>query len=354
MNRIKKVIIIILLFMVVGYATISVTLSINGNASIVSDVSDFRIYFSNILVNGTQDMSLVKNDTELEFDINIDKLGYEYEITYEITNASSVFDAALNVNCMQGDEVLSIVNQLDISTNLLAKSTRIGTLTLKKIKSNANESDNLYSVSCNITASPVSRNNQASGTIPSPVKNPYEIGTELSIGSEKFNVINSTKTTVTLLAQYSLGKNYRQSSNLNIVSFSSSPGWENTPGPKEIDLQQYGGNSLAYVNNYVSYLKTETGDDSLTGTLITLKELEKLGCTITADYSPDEGNTNCLNSEYVDWLINGDVWWTRSALSEQAQFVWGVGYDGELSAGPYYEKASIRPVITLNKEYFTN
>ena len=128
MNKTKCLIIITLMFMMIGFATISVTLGIDGSANVTSDLNDFDVYFSNVLVNDEQDLSLVKNSKELSFSTRLEELGKEYKITYDITNASKLFDT---------------------STNLLARDTRTGTLTLKKTQTSTSETDTLYNISCN-------------------------------------------------------------------------------------------------------------------------------------------------------------------------------------------------------------
>ena len=119
-----------------------------------------------------------------------------------------------------------------------------------------------------------------------------------------------------------LGTNYKQSETKNGVKFSNSSGWDNSPGPKEIDIQSYDGPVKTYVNEYVSYLKRETGDSTIRGTLITLIEMKNFGCTISDDYSYTSEILTCENSEYVDWLVNGQNWWTRSAYANSSWYVW--------------------------------
>ena len=46
MNKAKFFIIITLMFMMIGFATISVTLGIDGSAYVTSDLNDFDLYFS--------------------------------------------------------------------------------------------------------------------------------------------------------------------------------------------------------------------------------------------------------------------------------------------------------------------
>jgi hypothetical protein len=45
MNKTKCLIIITLIFMMIGFATISVTLGIEGSANVTSDLNDFNVYF---------------------------------------------------------------------------------------------------------------------------------------------------------------------------------------------------------------------------------------------------------------------------------------------------------------------
>ena len=184
----------------------------------------------------------------------------------------------------------------------------------------------------------------------------YEIGEVIQIANEKFNVISQTDDTVTMLAKYNLSTNYRQTTSTNSydygVSFASAAGWAHKPGPKEIDIQSYDGNAKTYVNNYVSYLKTETGNSSITGNLITLAQLGNLGCTYPSDYANATGGVRtCVNSENAEWLINGQGWWTRSAESgSYSTYIWVVNTGGSFEPVAYhYSGRGIRPVITISK-----
>lgn len=354
MRKMKYVIGVLLLFMLIGYATISVSLSLGGKANVLSDLDDFKVYFSNVLVNGEQDLSLVKSDKELEFEFDLKEIGSTYTITYDVTNASSVFDASLSINCTNGDDILSVVNEFDTST-LAAKTTRTGNLTLKKLKPNLNTTTTTYSVSCSIKASAISRDSNASGDIPGPIQHvSIDVGDVISIAGENFNVISQTEDTVTMLAQYNLGTNYRQSETENLVSFSNSNGWSTTNPPTDLDIQQFSGNAKTYVNEYVSYLKSVTDDESLTGNLITLKELKSLGCDITDKYDViSDSPPNCKSSENLMWLQNNQKWWTRSVFFSSNEYIWFYSsniFDYGYDYGYSYASAGIRPTITISRD----
>mgnify|MGYP003304176485 CR=1 FL=1 len=173
MRKMKYIIGFIFLFMIIGYATISVSLSIGGDANILSNADDFRVYFSKALLNDEENIFLIKSDKELSFNVSLVELGSVQKISYDVTNASSVFDASLRINCTQGDELISITNEFDTSTNLLAKETRSGVLTLKKILANANSTNQNYSISCKITASPIERTSTNTEIPATPVIKEY-------------------------------------------------------------------------------------------------------------------------------------------------------------------------------------
>lgn len=178
------------------------------------------------------------------------------------------------------------------------------------------------------------------------------IGDEINIKTEKFNVISQTEDTITMLAKYNLGTNYRQSATANKVSFSKETGWEYKPGPKEIDIQTWSTDPKVYVNNYVSYLQTVLEDTSISGDLITLTELKALGCVVPTDYAgiSDYSGRTCINSPYKSWLINGQYWWTRSASSGSSSYMWVLSAGGGLYSNSYSRDNGVRPVITISKE----
>ena len=156
-----------------------------------------------------------------------------------------------------------------------------------------------------------------------------------------------------MLAQYTIGTDNKQSTTYNGVAFSDAAGWEYTPGPKEIDIQTWSTNPKTYVNAYVEYLKTELEDNTVTGDLISLKDLESLSCTVPSDYAWGSGSWDCYDSPY-GWIANGHWWWTRSASSDYSTDVWHVSPDGGLSYYGYYIGNNVRPVITISKTSLEN
>lgn len=349
-TKIKFLIPLVLLFMFIGFATVSSTLGINGDMELLSDLEDFSVYYSRALVNGVEDTSIIKSSTELDFGAALKTVGVDYVIEYDLTNASSAFDAQVSINCSASTEYFSINNEFDSDTPIGARQTRTGTMTLRKIQTVAGDEQN-NTISCDIVATPVERTEEGSGEVPIPLKNPYYIGREISIGEEKFNIISDNGDTVTMLAQKALGSNYRQNDSNSSVMFSSDTGWEYTPGPKEIDVQTYGVESKDMINGYLSYLIGVTSDTSLVIDLITLAQLKDLGCTFNDDYSFRGNYTEtCTKSPYINWLSNGKWWWLKSASSSDSSYVWDFTNTGTIQHNHYGNTLGIRPTITISKK----
>jgi len=164
MKKIKLIIPLIILFIAIGFAAISYTLNLEGNAGLAGDLDKFNVYYSNTYVNGVEDYSVITSPTELDFTTTLKEPGTTYSITYDVTNGSKHFDAQLTMTCTSGDTYMSVVNSFDTSTNLEALGTRSGTITIKKLHSIASNSNFKRTISCTITATPVERTTLGEGT----------------------------------------------------------------------------------------------------------------------------------------------------------------------------------------------
>ena len=347
MKKTKLLILITILFIVVGIAAVTTNLIVNVSTPISANTDDFDVYFSDVYVDGTQDLSLVNNTRELVFKYKLSAVGDKKTINYDITNASKNYDALITMSCTESNTYLKITNAFDTENPISARSTKQGTLSIELLTAVSEEVS--YEVKCTINASAVERETQNDTIVPDHLPKSYVKGNEIDIAGEKFNIISSTDTTVTLLAQYNLDNTYRQSETLNRVTFSESNGWEKVAGASEIDIQAYDGNVKTYVNEYVSFLKQETKDTTITGTLITLSDLKGLGCSITDDNS-GEGIDTCANSEHSEWLLKGQMFWTRSVFYNSDTRIMGVVVDGTIYTG-FYDGigGGVRPVITISK-----
>lgn len=335
-----------ILFLTVGFAAISTSLNFSGTSNLVQNIDDFGLYYSDAYVNNTQSLGVVKSDALIEVLANVYQAGDTYTVTYEVTNGSENYDAEVNVVCTGGNEYTTMVNEFDSSTPLGAKQSRTGTLTIT-LNQWFNGNQNGIPFECVINGEAVERDEIGEGEVEKPVTEQLFPGKVIEFntldGNDKFFILSETEDTVSLFAQRNLCSDFRQCDEGEAVPFSDYGGWESG---EIIDIQLYDGPAKTYVNNYVEYLRETTGVEEITGTLITLEEMQILGCLSTE--LGDARNT-CNESPHKDWLINGNSFWTRSSYGRDTDRVWRMYNDGFSNFDWYGSHYGVRPVIIIPK-----
>ena len=157
----KKTLLLVVLLMAVGFAAVSTTLYINGQTKINANQDDFNVYYSDALVNGIQDKSVIADDTHITFTTTLETLGEKYVLDYDVTNGSKNYDAKLVMECSEGNDYLTVTNEFDTTTNLEALKTRSGKLTLELIKSYAGDTDMDVTITCTIDENAIERESLA-------------------------------------------------------------------------------------------------------------------------------------------------------------------------------------------------
>ena len=165
----KSAILATILIMCVGFAAISTTLVINGNAHVSENTDDFTVIFTAASLDGIDVYNEVIDDTKKVINFttkNLKALGDTSTLTYEVTNNSANYDAEVTVNCKVKDgteaKYTSIKNELEGNvTKVLAKETLNGTLTVALNKTATEEVKEEYV--CELTFNAVERNSLAIG-----------------------------------------------------------------------------------------------------------------------------------------------------------------------------------------------
>ena len=152
----RKSILLVVLLLAVGFAAVSTTIYINGSTNIIPNQDDFNVYYSDAYVNGVQNKSVITNDTHIVFETELSTLGEEYILDYEVTNGSKNYDAELVMECTSDNDYLTVTNEFDDDSILVAKDSREGRLTLELTKSNAGE-DVDVTITCIIDANAIER-----------------------------------------------------------------------------------------------------------------------------------------------------------------------------------------------------
>ena len=92
------ILIIVVLFMVIGYAAYNTTINIYGNGKLAENLSDFKVYLSNLKVNGKEVSGI--NNTKDGFTIN----DINGDISVDIVNDSTEYDTESYLECVKEDE----------------------------------------------------------------------------------------------------------------------------------------------------------------------------------------------------------------------------------------------------------
>ena len=97
----KSAMIVAILIMCIGFAAISTTLVINGNAKVGENTDDFSVIFTAATLDGQDVYDQVINDTRkiITFETSdLKTLNQTSVLTYEVTNNSSNYDAEVSVH----------------------------------------------------------------------------------------------------------------------------------------------------------------------------------------------------------------------------------------------------------------
>ena len=148
----KSMLIVAIILMSIGFAAISTTLIINGNAKVSENEDDFSVIFTAASLDGKDVYSSVIDDTKkiITFETSeLKTLNQTSVLKYEVTNNSSNYDAEVSVTCVPKDgttsKYTSIKNKLDNdATKVLAKETLNGTLTITLDKTSTEEVSEEY------------------------------------------------------------------------------------------------------------------------------------------------------------------------------------------------------------------
>lgn len=153
----KRGIIILVVLLAIGFAAVSTTLVINGVIGL--SFGELDVYYSKAVINGTEDNTVIKDKTHIEFDTTMTLVGEKYEMDYDVTNGSRNYDADIKMECNyeteDGGEYLALENKINTDSLLKAMTTRTGHLTIKMIKAVTEPKD--IHITCELKATPQER-----------------------------------------------------------------------------------------------------------------------------------------------------------------------------------------------------
>ena len=134
----KSMLIVAILLMSIGFAAISTTLILNGNAKVSENNEDFSVIFTAASIDGKDVYTTAVDETKKTITFTTSELKTLNQtsiLTYEVTNNSSNYDANVTVTCVPKTgttaKYTSIKNKLENDATVVkAKSSVNGTLTV--------------------------------------------------------------------------------------------------------------------------------------------------------------------------------------------------------------------------------
>ncbi len=379
MKQKRMILILTILLMSIGFAAISTTLVINGNAKVSENQEDFSVIFTAASLDGKNVYSSVVDDTKkiINFSTSeLKKLNQTSILTYEVTNRSSQYDAEVRVTCVPKTgttaKYTSIKNKLENdATKVLAKSSVNGTLTitLNQVATEAVTEEYTCKLEFNAAGrtevGKYTKINKGSYILVKDTENASydaEVGDTITVGSENFYVISNDNHKVAALAYYNLNvgdyavegtkgiQNEQAKGNYDggttqypgAVAFADVSGWDYKNATK-IDLMDYEGPIKTALYDETSGYQKYVQNLGLNATvrLISRPELEQLGCS--------SENHECLSSKY-SWIYS-TTYWTCSPDPIQSSVIWFVAYDGGFGRYAYFKNTDygVRPVIEFTE-----
>ena len=195
----KKGIVLTLLLLAIGFAAISTTLIINGNAKVGENTDDFSVIFIAAMLDGTDVYDSVIDGTKkiITFETSeLKTLNQTSVLNYEVTNNSANYDAEVTVNCKIKDnseaKYTSIKNELENNATIVkAKESVNGSLTVTLNKTATEEVKEEYV--CTLEFNAVERD-ALGEAIPAFQKDSWEtIATNVKSGNTRRYSVGDTR-----------------------------------------------------------------------------------------------------------------------------------------------------------------
>lgn len=346
----RKYLTILVLLMVIGFASITTTLYINGSLSFGFNDEDYVIKFTKAVIDGeiVSDTAISGDGQKITFSTSdLSLAGDKSILNFDITNSSTQYDASVSMDCEVKNAKYSNLYAISYSVPefIEAKTIKSGYIEVSLNESVITSATEEFE--CTITANAEGRDsivNDFVETIPELTAHDTEILKEVTYKGDYFYIIGSDSEKITLLSKFPINNKspYRQ---FNPVpswmeykyKFAENYYWDDAcNGKYPCDL-----NSIPIdEENSVMYAAREYGKNiGGTGRLLTSAEVSLLRTK----------NSSLLFGENFKTNDNWLVYWTGIAYNINCVYI--LNGNGDLYT-PYYildstSHVGIRPVIDI-------
>ena len=160
----KRNIMILMILLIIGFASVTSTLVIRGNLNIGynENFSSSIVYTRAELPNG--EVEINKNEKNIDFITEkLENVNQTTILEFDVTNKSRNYDANVTINCGLKEDFKSFSEYLDITMSLespfelVSSETKTGYLTIKLKKAYNEEMETRIEMSCELVAEPLER-----------------------------------------------------------------------------------------------------------------------------------------------------------------------------------------------------
>ena len=160
----KRNIMILMILLIIGFASVTSTLVIRGNLNIGynENFSSSIVYTRAELPNG--EVEINQNDKNIDFITEkLENVNQTTILEFDVTNKSRNYDANVTINCGLKEDFKSFSEYLDITMSLespfelVSSETKTGYLTIKLKKAYNEEMETRIEMSCELVAEPLER-----------------------------------------------------------------------------------------------------------------------------------------------------------------------------------------------------
>lgn len=153
----RKLVIVFVLLLVIGFASISATLIVSGVINFASNVNDFEVFFYDAAIDKLVSPKIISADKKsLNYETNFLSLVDDTStLDYTVMNNSSQYDANISVSCTNPDTDLVEISYEPKSLTVKAGKKGMGTISVK-LKAIVTE-DEKFSLTCNLVSNAIER-----------------------------------------------------------------------------------------------------------------------------------------------------------------------------------------------------
>ena len=162
----KTSILFSILLLVIGFATITTTLVLNGAVELASNNEDFKIIFTSVKLNNRKRNDFISADKQI-INFESDKLtdiDDEAVIDYEVTNTSKMYDGEVTINCIVPNNEYVDIEYQPKNMIITSGKTKSGSITARLIKLSTSEQD--INIKCTLDANALERETIGEDYIP--------------------------------------------------------------------------------------------------------------------------------------------------------------------------------------------